>query len=129
MIVPTIEFLALFPRNANSSFSLFVSLCIGAIILATPSLRRYCYVRLGNQVQNVHSGVVPRNSELAVFVPLAVVLLTACRGGAPHRQADLDWGRWGFFGGISRRPNRVCLANDKAFDYDWLFTLNVEALA
>ena len=96
MVVPTIEFLALFPRNANSSFSLFVSLCIGAIILATPSLRSYCYVRLGNQVQNVHSGVVPRNSELAVFVPLAVVLLTARRGGAPHRQADLDWGRWGF---------------------------------
>ncbi len=97
MIVSTIEFLSFFREILTPVFLFFISLCIGAIIVATPSLYSHGYVRLGNQVQNAHSGVVPRIGGLAVFVPLAVMFYLLPVGDVRHIAKQILIGGAGVF--------------------------------
>ncbi len=78
-------------------FLFFISLCIGAIIVATHPLYSHGYVRLGNQVQNLHSGVVPRIGGLAVFVPLAVMFYLLPVGDVRHIAKQILIGGAGVF--------------------------------
>jgi len=82
----------------TSPFFLFsISLSISVIILVTPFLRSLSHDRLGKQVQNVHSGVVPRIGGLAVFVPLAIVFYFLPVGDVHHIAEQILIGGAGVF--------------------------------